>query len=51
MKNLDYEKILLTIAVVFMIVFGAKTATNPADFFGGCFTGSAAIICFAHWIN
>lgn len=49
MKNLDYEKIFLTVACVFMFVFGFATSGNVNDFIGGCCTGAAAIITYACW--
>ncbi|MBR2519724.1 MAG: hypothetical protein IKE46_08070 [Selenomonadaceae bacterium] len=51
MKDLDYEKILVTGAAVFMFGFGLNTCANVADFLGGVFAGSAAIITYAYWKN
>lgn len=51
MNKIDSEKILITTVAVFMLGFGAGTATNIFDFFGGFFTGSTAIIAYAYWKN
>ncbi|MBR2733353.1 MAG: hypothetical protein IKO74_02675 [Selenomonadaceae bacterium] len=45
------EKLFCTGASLFMLGFGLSTCANIADFLGGVFAGSAAIITFACWKN